>query len=61
MKTNRISRLVCVLLACLMLLPLVACGKTDDPQTTTTAPAGDTTTAVGSDAVTDATENTDIN
>ena len=61
MKTNRISRLVCVLLACLMLLPLVACGKTEEPSATTTAPAGENTTTAGSDVVTEATENTDIN
>ena len=48
MRTNRISRLVCVLLACLMLLPIVACGKTEgDAPTTTTAVDGTaaTTTA----------------
>ncbi|MBO7175956.1 MAG: extracellular solute-binding protein, partial [Clostridia bacterium] len=61
MKTNRISRLVCVLLACLMLLPLVACGKTEDPAATTTAPVGENTTAATGDVVTEATENTDIN
>ena len=61
MKTNHISRLMCALLACLMLLPLVACGKTEDPAATTTAPVGENTTAGGSDVVTEATENTDAN
>ena len=59
--TTRISRLVCALLACLMLLPLVACGKTEDPAATTTAAVGATTEAAGTDATTEATENTDAN
>ena len=61
MKTNRISRLACVLLACLMLLPIVACGKTEDPAATTTAPVGENATTVGGDVAPEATENTDVN
>ena len=63
MRTTHISRIVCVLLACLMLLPVVACGKTDDTQTTTTANNATTTAPAGEGdaAVTEATENTDVN
>ena len=61
MKTTRISRLACLMLACLMLLPLVACGKTDDQTATTTTANGEVTTTVGggSEATTEQTENTD--
>ena len=64
MNKHNISRLVCVLLACLMLLPVVACGKSEDQgTTTTTAAGGEATTTVGGEgeATTEATENTDIN
>ena len=62
MSKHNISRLVCVLLACLMLLPIVACGKTEDGASTTTAANADATTTVsGGDVATEATENTDAN
>ena len=54
MRTNRISRLVCVLLACLMLLPIVACGKTEgDASTTTTAVDGTAATTTAAQVVED--------
>lgn len=61
MKANNISRLLCLVLACLMLLPLVACGKTEEPAATTTAQGGENTTAATGEATTEATENTDAN
>ncbi len=63
MKSTRISRLMCLLLACLMLLPLVACGKTEQgaTDTTTTAVSGNDATSAAdtTTAATEATENTD--
>ena len=45
MKTTRISRTIYLLLACLVLLPLVACGKSEEmPEVTTEAPVGEATT-----------------
>ena len=60
MKTTRISRTICLLLACLVLLPLVACGKSEEtPEVTTEAPVGEATTSAGGDAVTENTDNAD--
>ena len=60
MKTTRISRTICLLLACLVLLPLVACGKSEEtPEATTEAPVGEATTSAGGDAVTENTDNAD--
>lgn len=60
MKTTRISRTICLLLACLVLLPLVACGKSEEtPEATIEAPVGEATTSAGGDAVTENTDNAD--
>ena len=68
MKTNMISRILCVLLTVLVLIPLISCGKTDngagaattaaDPSAATAQQGSEATTTA---AVTEATENTDIN
>ena len=63
MNFNQISRVACLILACLLLLPLVACGKTEEAvATTTVASAADatTTTEQSAEATTEATENTDM-
>ena len=53
MKKNMFARIACALLAALMLTSTaVACGKTEDPATTTVA-NGDATTVAGGDAATD--------
>lgn len=60
MKVTYFSRLVCLLLTCLLLLPLVACGKSEEtPEATTEAPVGEATTSAGGDAVTENTDNAD--
>ena len=68
MKANRISRAMCLLLACLMLLPLVACGKTPKQDGTTAATTAanvsgdvppDTSASESAAVTTEATENTD--
>lgn len=64
MKSNRISRTACLLLACLMLLPLFACGKSEQGSAETTAittseNAVSDTSADTTTAATEATENTD--
>ena len=52
MKKNMFARIACALLAALMLTSTaVACGKTEDPATTTAA-NGDATTGAGGDAAT---------
>ncbi len=64
MKKSNMSRLMCLLLVCLMLLPVVACGKTENngEQTTTAASAGGESASGGeTTAATDATEATDAN
>ena len=60
MNVTYFSRLVCLLLTCLLLLPLVACGKSEEtPEVTTEAPVGEATTSAGGDAVTENTDNAD--
>ena len=64
MKSNRISRTACLILACLMLLPLFACGKSEQGSAETTAittseNAVSDTSADTTTAATEATENTD--
>ena len=68
MKKHMLSRVLCVLLSLLVLMPIVACGKTDSGDgtaTTTAAAAGDSTTTAAqggeSTSATEATENTDAN
>ena len=67
MKKLNISRLVCLLLVALMLLPIAACGNPQDDDTSKpdeTTPAvdvGATTTPADSEVVTEAPSNTDAN
>lgn len=67
MTKRNISRLVCLLLVALMLLPVVACGNPADDETpdagetTPAADVGATTTPGGSDVVTEPPSNTDEN
>ena len=67
MTKHNISRLVCLLLVALMLLPVVACGNPADDETpdagetTPAADVGATTTPGGSDVVTEPPSNTDEN
>ena len=44
------KKLIAMLLALVMMFALVACGKTEEPSVTTTAPVGENTT-VGSDVM----------
>lgn len=65
MKKLNISRLVCLLLVALMLLPIAACGNPQDDdtskpdETTPAADVGATTTPADSEVVTEAPSNTD--
>jgi len=64
MKTKMLSKMICLVLACLMLLSVVACGKAqDDTASTTTAPDAGTAAPVADNETTAPaqTENVDEN
>ena len=59
MKKHTPSRTLCLLLACLMLLPLAACGKSEGGADVTTTASADQTTAASDGGVTEQTDEPD--